>query len=52
MLSLTDQGSNKMRAAIKYKGEVFRRLLDSWSEADLRIFTSLLRRFNTGKADD
>ncbi|MGY3489251.1 DNA-binding MarR family transcriptional regulator [Bradyrhizobium sp. USDA 4011] len=51
LLSLTDQGSNKMRAAIKHKGEVFRRRLDGWSEADLRLFTALLRRFNTGMAD-
>lgn len=51
MLSLTDQGSDKMRATIKHKGEVFRRRLDGWSEADLRLFTTLLRRFNTGTAD-
>ena len=51
ILSLTEQGSNKMLAAIKHKGEVFHRRLDGWSEADLRLFTTLLRRFNTGIAD-
>lgn len=51
ILSLTDQGATKIRAAIKYKGEVFRRRLDGWSEADLRLFTALLRRFNSGTAN-
>lgn len=51
ILSLTDQGVTKIRAAIKYKGEVFRRRLDGWSEADLRLFTALLRRFNSGTAN-
>ena len=51
ILSLTDQGSDQMRAAIKLKGELFRRRLAGWSAADLRLFTTLLRRFNTGAAD-
>lgn len=52
ILSLTGQGSSTMLAAIKYKGKVFRRRLDGWSEADLRLFTNLLRRFNTDTVAD
>ncbi|WP_342248957.1 MarR family winged helix-turn-helix transcriptional regulator [Sphingomonas sp. OTU376] len=47
-LSLTQEGSSRMRSAIAHKGMAFRERLEGWSEADLALFTSLLRRFNAG----
>lgn len=51
ILSLTQDGSHRMRAAIDYKGKIFRHRLDGWSEEDLELFTTLLRRFNAGATD-
>lgn len=48
ILSLTAEGSRRMRKAIAYKGEIFRGRLEGWSETDLNLFTALLRRFNAG----
>ena len=46
VLSLTDQGRKKMRKANKLKTDVFCHRLHAWSEADVALFTRLLRRFN------
>ncbi|MBB4836996.1 DNA-binding MarR family transcriptional regulator [Sphingomonas kyeonggiensis] len=47
ILSLTEEGSRRMQAAIAYKGEVFRHRLEGWSETDIGHLTALLRRFNS-----
>lgn len=51
ILFLTEDGSRRMRKAIAHKGAVFRQRLEGWSETDLGMLTTLLRRFNVGATD-
>ena len=46
MLHLTTRGRKKIKEAIAYKGGVFRRRIETWSDADLECCAGLLRRLN------
>ncbi|WP_277043027.1 MarR family transcriptional regulator [Caballeronia mineralivorans] len=46
VLDLTDAGRKSIDLANNRKGDVFRQKIDSWSNADLELFTAFLRRFN------
>jgi DNA-binding MarR family transcriptional regulator len=52
MLSVTDRGRNRIGKATKRKGEIFRRRIEAWSEADIVLFTQLLRRFNSATDEE
>jgi len=46
VLGLTDLGRRSIDRAITRKGDVFRQKIETWSNADLELFTTLLSRFN------
>jgi len=47
ILELTESGRARVDQAIAYKGDIFHQKIKTWSNADLELFTTLLRRLAT-----